>query len=488
MRFPISLIGLWIILIIALGLGWANLNLAYGSVQHYDFCRQLEVLWLLLNAVVVTWGLLRGSIRFGRHSAIFLLFSALIWILASWSMYRAPYAWAAQRDFALQWLWLIGGYFHLVFVRQYLLDRPAFPQKQSGKLTLPHLFFGATWLPLMTLVWLIVSLYQLNIEMEWHGGFANIRMLDDALLPFLWLLWLQPGRSSRWTYQASILILGAFYSLALWLDGARAVLFASFLGLSLATILALIQRDRQAMPSISVAWAGLIGGLGLNWLIQTLLVQSGHPVLRAGSSGRVELWQLSLQHWQSQPWLGVGGDHFGRLADAARSMHPHNLPLQWLGEWGIAGLLALLLLAAGMVRLGQRLYRRQQWLGVGAIIAVAINLGLSGMGVYPVSHLGLMLLAIFLVLKAYSTVEVPTSIQPSPTAQSQDLKASRFDSFYQRMTAGIFAASILLAALILLSGVGSDLFSTGQSIDDQNAPRFWQYGRARHLALEEITP
>ncbi len=50
-------------------------------------------------------------------------------------------------------------------------------------------------LPLFTLVFLPIALWSRlqGSDGVWRQPFTNIRMLDDALLPCLFLLWLQPA-------------------------------------------------------------------------------------------------------------------------------------------------------------------------------------------------------------------------------------------------------------------------------------------------------
>lgn len=66
------------------------------------------------------------------------------------------------------------------------------------------------------------------------------------------------------------------------------------------------------------------------------------------SSGRIQLWEDTISKVAAQPWLGWGIDQF-RLSGPENSLglrHPHQSVLQLLFSTGLAGVVALTLIAA----------------------------------------------------------------------------------------------------------------------------------------------
>ncbi|MGB5096943.1 MAG: O-antigen ligase family protein [Porticoccaceae bacterium] len=67
------------------------------------------------------------------------------------------------------------------------------------------------------------------------------------------------------------------------------------------------------------------------------------------SSGRVALWLSVLPRLLDSPWLGVGPDNYGFLADKpAMPTQPHSFVLQALLDWGLPGGGLLLLTVLGL--------------------------------------------------------------------------------------------------------------------------------------------
>ena len=478
---------IWGALLLVMAVGWLNPPLPVLSAEFYDRNRQLQLLWLWLTVPLTGYIFYRlppiwNHVRHWLYRPGLLLALMLVTLLPVISSWRIGLPETALRDWALQWL-LVTTAAGLILARR--LDG----SHQSGMPVITALLALMPLLPLYVSGWMLFSLLESAGQHDWHQGFANIRMYDDALLPLLWLLWLRPGfwQGRRWL--PVMIIMTVLYSLSWWLDGARAVLLATAAGLLTASVFA-GRHWRTLLP----VWAGFAGGFLLFSATRLIPDMASHAVLRADSSGRAELWLRSWMHWQQQPLWGVGGDQFGRLEPFVRSMHPHNLPLQWLGEWGLAGLCALLLAGWGLGRLLWHLWQHtsqpesgvrpngmghvppvsshshtgQQALAAGALVAVTINACLSGMLVYPLSQLGVLALLCWIVWLAY------------PSANLSDQHISPVNALH-RSSRGLLVLSVLWAAGILLVIHAGDVLTSNSSHDDQNAPRFWQYGRALHL-------
>lgn len=331
----------------------------------------------------------------------------------------------------------------------------------------------AAWLavlPLFVVMSLFTGLSQAisgKTDYNWHQPFANIRMMDDALLPCLFLLWHRPAWLGKNFFQnqavnkaitLAIYLTSTAYLLILWYDGARAVLISILAGLG---FIALFRRDywsKLRLPLLTLLGAGLLFVALRHVILPDFLA---NPVLRSGSSGRDGLWLKTLQLWQENTILGVGGNNFVTSKPWLLNGHPHNMPLQWLSEWGAAGLLALILL----IPLTIQFFRHRQILPafiLAGAIAVGVDALFSGVFVYPLSQmLGVWSLAWLIAL-------LPTSpTHPKTTFVSWHL-----------MLKGI----AVIAIFTMLSIHVRDITCRNcMSTDNDNAPRFWQYGRALHL-------
>ncbi len=60
------------------------------------------------------------------------------------------------------------------------------------------------------------------------------------------------------------------------------------------------------------------------------------------SSGRIAIWQLALNAFIESPWLGLGPEGYYFIPDRTFGLHPHNIIIQFLVEWGIISTLAFL--------------------------------------------------------------------------------------------------------------------------------------------------
>lgn len=343
----------------------------------------------------------------------------------------------------------------------------------------------AAWLAILP-IFVVSSLFSAiaqaingNNNDEWHQSFANIRMLDDALLPCLFLLWQRPAWLAQNTSKnpfINIALTIALYSIStayfliLWYDGARAVLISIMIGLGL---IAIFRRDLWSQLRLPLFT--LLGAFALFLALRHIIPDfAANPILRTGSSGRDGLWIKTIQLWHEHPILGVGGNNFVTSNPWLLNGHPHNIPLQWLSEWGVAGLMAMLLL----IPLAQKLFQDRQLLpafAFAAVIAVGIDALFSGVLVYPLSQiLGVWALA-------WLVAALPTQPQDPYAAASnhpqQKMTSARFLS-WQNM----FKMMAVMAILSMLIIHGQDILCNDcMSTDNDNAPRFWQYGRALHL-------
>lgn len=339
-------------------------------------------------------------------------------------------------------------------------------------------------LPMFVMMSFLTGLYQAingNREYDWHQSFANIRMLDDALLPCLFLLWQRPAWLAKNTFKnilihkiitTSIYVISTAYLLILCYDGARAVLISIVTGLGFIAFFRRDIRSNLRLPIFTLLISGILFLALKHLIIPDFLA---NPILRTGSSGRDGLWIKALELWQEHPILGVGGNNFVTSNPWFLNSHPHNLPLQWISEWGIAGLLAMLLL----VPLAVQFYRHRQIMpafALGAVIAVGVDALFSGVMDYPLSQtLGLWSFAWLVSLLPVHSLNSSVLVGNNDLAHTN----SEISEWSWQRTFKIMAMTAILALLFVH---GRDIFCHDcRSLDNDNAPRFWQYGRALHL-------
>lgn len=495
-----------------------NILLPGFSLLMYDQLRQLSLMALLLfgGSLVLTVlffprsmdALLPASVTGQRW-----LMLGLMTVFAGMGMSLWPHASLyALADAGLYGLLSLG----ILCICQAMTALPQLTRWLSALIAL---------LPLLT-VWHLFPYLWHSLQQptagyldvgDWHGQFSNIRMYDDALLVCLVLLWWRPALLSHRFADWPVLLISTTYLFSLMMDGSRATLLGLSVGLFSMGLLNptfrsgvfLAGTGRWLSPARLMIASFLLAGLA-QWVLRKGMSLSFHHLERGENnltSGRVELWQKALSLWQQHPFLGFGGDQLGRNPPFLSSMHPHQLFLQWLSEWGITGLICLIFLLKLYQIFWQLRARISAPLAIG-LIATLVNLQLSGMGVYPLSQL----LVIWLLGLCWAqtrqpyatraqqdTVALKTSSSAAPvtpdlihlekqTLVERMLGGRMLDGrmLSEQLLSGVIAALAVMFMAMLLYSHGTDLVAKGQSLDSVNAPRFWQYGRALHLTGYEF--
>lgn len=444
----------------------------YWIRDAYDAWRIIQVILLILLGVCAVFIHSRRSVFSVQTNKIFTLTIPILFGLVIASCWQAEHSARATADAALYGLLAISVW----------TQADLFRKKQN---IAPHIAAWLAVLPLFMVVSLFTELAHAisdQTSYDWHQSFANMRMLDDALLPCIFLLWQRPAWLSKNYFRhsifdksitASIYLISTSYVLILWYDGARAVLISILVGL---IFIALSRRDFWS--KLCLPLATLLSASLLFLILKHLVVPdfSANPILRTGSSGRDDLWIKTFQLWQENPFFGIGGNNFVTSDPWLLNAHPHNMPLQLLCEWGVAGVLAFLLLAP----LAILFFRHRQILpafALGAVVAVAIDALFSGVLDYPLSQmLGVWSLAwLISLLPTAHPLNSIGSIDNNPLAIVTSDKSVKSLHLILKVIA-------LTAILALLFVHGKDIICRNcMSTDEENAPRFWQYGRALHL-------
>ncbi len=338
-------------------------------------------------------------------------------------------------------------------------------------------------LPILTTLFLFIGITQtiqtsqLN---DWHQSFNNIRMLDDALLPCLFLLWQRPAwlstnPSKSFVFNLittlTVYTLSITYFLVFFFDGARASFLSIFIGLFFIAYLRRDQWKNLQLPSVSFLASGSIYLV----LIHSFPALIYMPLARTDSSDRNLLWQKAWDLWLSSPLFGIGGDNYVLAQPWRISGHPHNIFIQLISEWGIGGLLALLCLTPTVILIF-RYVKVLPAFAFAATVAIVMDASISGLLVYPLSQiLGLWSLAWLIAsLPTQASNEFGSITQ---SKQSSKLKLTAMPLY----KIGIKFIAIL-AIMMMLATHGKDIICVHcESVDAFSAPRFWLQGRAMHL-------
>lgn len=446
-KFSLSLIGLFSFIV------FSSLS-AYWVKSPYDGWRIYEIIILIIINIISIYTLLKNpkSLFKSKNIYFFINFSlSLIFILICSSIYFSKYSSRALADASLYFL-----LFSYCFTAAILLKNIRHYAENL-----------ATWLailPLLTLIFLPISLIdRLNGGIGvWTQSFTNIRMLDDALLPCLFFLWHQPAwlnpNKHKNQLKKSLLIIfiyvvSTFYLLSFLFQGARACLLAIAIGLFF-----IIFQDKKIkklkLPLISLGLSIFIFTLYHYFISQSI----GSSLVRYGSSGRTELWNKALKIWLDNKWLGVGGNNFFIQSPNLLPMHPHNIMIKFLSEWGVS-LFILIILAIPFIFKVFQQYKKIPFFYISGTIAVLINSLLSGNMIYPASQL------LSMTLIAYMFSYLPYTNQQSTSA-----------------TKIIWIFLIIFFSISLIYIHFPDITCIDCiSIDDQGAPGFWDSGRPLHL-------
>lgn len=193
----------------------------------------------------------------------------------------------------------------------------------------------------------------------------------------------------------------------------------------------------------------------------------------ASDQSRAVLWAWALAAWREAPWTGIGPMHLAQRFNGMVA-HPHNLPLQWLAEWGPV---CLLLASALLARFVRRLWRAARGSapaagGLALMLAAAVDSLFSGNAVMPVSQVWIAVAAgwAWQALRQHEGVALPAM----PTAPQPLQAALRW-----------LAALALMAQPVALAvataqdwpGLPERLEALAERFPgEQRSPRFWSHG------------
>lgn len=430
---------------------------AYWVKAPYDAWRIYEILLLLTTNVLGLYLLNKKNYQIFDEKIRKIIFP-LITLLATLvfiSAWQADYSPRAFADASLYFLLMSAC---LIYANLF----------QNYKKFTENILACVAILPMLTLIFLPIAIWdrlQGGIG-AWTQSFTNIRMLDDALLPCLFLLWLRIGflkpsnqlsKPKQWLLTLLIYIISIIYLLSFLFHGARACLLAILISL----ICVAIYNRKKSFEFLKLpTFSGLIA-VTLYFIYHQILPKTiGSSIARASSSGRIDLWMKAWNTWLENPISGVGGNHFLLQQPYTVIAHPHNIWLKFLSEWGFSVFLFTGLIIALYFSLKHKIKHIPPLLLAGTI-AILINSMLSGSFLYPVSQIT------SLCVLAY-TLSFCLRLNTAPS----DANLMKY----------LWMLLIILFSSTLLWIHGQDLVCKDCiSIDWEGAPAFWDSGRPLHL-------
>jgi hypothetical protein len=221
---------------------------------------------------------------------------------------------------------------------------------------------GRIWLamaiPMMVLVclrWLAIFVgVDLGVPAEKYGADAAIRVIDGPYTFFLACAFVltipawRQGERAGWIRWMSIALL----PFVVLLDR-RTVWLAILVGVAVVSI-----RDRRLGYRVImlVTFGAVLTGIAFVYLGG--LHEGAKPVIESGSGNfawRVEGWSELVRAWSANLTDWAVGQPFGsgfarEVEGTTTNTHPHNFYLETMIRTGLAGLLALIALSAGLLR------------------------------------------------------------------------------------------------------------------------------------------
>lgn len=142
----------------------------------------------------------------------------------------------------------------------------------------------------------------------------------------------------------ALIVASIAFAMAFW-TGSRGAIAAAVVGLIACAIL--FREFRSGRAWLLFALCGL-AGFACAFALDALVPMGGQgpdSMGRYSDSGRIEVWRATIELIRMRPWFGHGDGQFQLLLGQNFMIaQPHNIVLQLLYSWGIAGTLICLAL------------------------------------------------------------------------------------------------------------------------------------------------
>lgn len=403
-------------------LGMVNFSNGYGFYNEY---RVFEVILLLVFGL---WAVVKGQFQVNKSEILFFVFTA------------------------------VGSFFwqHLLFIiidllLAYLLVKN-FQLLNYNELITKVIVLSSLVIFLLLPVTLLDYFTSGTYIPNWYPLSWNIRVYDSYFLIlsiFSTWFYISGGR-----YKNIYLLFLFLAFFAVLLDGGRSVTLAYT---SFVIIIAICHKPTR-LPLILTYITSWLACLAITYAAS--FGSDGLAIVRESSSGRIDLWVNGLQCWVTRPILGCG---FYQLEQYPQlSAHPHNIFIQVLTETGLIGFGFLAFIVFKVIRHISWSFKENYFVLAG-LLAVSIDMSLSGVYIYPITQMMLLWLFVFLfknpVFAHASYFHSPAKLTPPDTS-----------------ILAKYLPILLISILILIFGY---LFMTTSIFSEEmpsTPPRFWGYG------------
>ena len=430
---------------------------AYWVKAPYDAWRIYEILLLLTTNILGIHLLHKENYQIFEEKirkTVFLLITLLVTLVLI-SAWQADYSPRAYADASLYFLLMSACLIYANLFKYY-------------KKFAENILACVAILPMLTLIFLPIAIFdrlQGGIG-SWTQSFTNIRMLDDALLPCIFLLWLRIGflkvsdqlsKPKQWLLTVSVYSVSTIYLLNFLFHGARACLLAIIIGL----ILSFIYHKKSKKFDFRLPVLSGLVALSLYAIYHQILPNPiGSALARTSSSGRIDLWLKAFNIWLENPIIGVGGNHFLLQHPYTVIAHPHNIWLKFLSEWGLSAFLLTGLIIVLIFNLKKKIQHIPPMLLAG-MFAILINSMLSGSFLYPVSQIT------SLCVLSYT---LSFCLRPNPAPSNANSMKYLW-----------ILLIVLFSSILLIVHIQDIICKNCISSDFEGAPSFWDSGRPLHL-------
>jgi O-antigen ligase len=146
----------------------------------------------------------------------------------------------------------------------------------------------------------------------------------------------------------------------IWLGGRASTGSIILTMLALSTLVVLYGQKTQKAPIIIGFIGSLLISIGISELISVfpwngIMTMLGRTAsaenLDSISSGRLQIWKEALQAWKQSPLLGLGSNAFAYIPRSSHfASQPHSMIVQFLLEYGVFGIVLLILIYAMFVK------------------------------------------------------------------------------------------------------------------------------------------
>lgn len=331
-----------------------------------------------------------------------------------------------------------------------------------------NIFFLLILVSIIPCLFIFLSIFNFlknGLWLDWQLNGGSIRIYDSTIIPiFYFSIYL---KSINYKYIDKIYFVVIFLiGLALFFDGARSAILSCIIPL---LIYLLFNNKYRCLISKTIFYMFI--SCFLYFTINRLFnyfynANNNLSVARFSSSNRNEIWGYMFNLWLDSPIRGVGG---GFLAETQylHAYHMHNFYFRVVFEWGLGGVLLLVVLFIGFFRL--MISKDINCILKAGVLGVAVDAYFSGNLIYPSSQLMIVIYLSFvfgfLVLKDDYSV---------------------FHILFTRLIFILFGA---LFYYLVFNYFIEDLLCFGcGSFAGREAPNFWYYGSAEKLINGEDIP